>query len=384
MITITIKSFLLLLVTAAAAAAVHDGNEGGVRGRGSPPAEVAGNNNYENPAIRSRQEQQPRRILGDGDVDHVLVVSEYDPTKCVGEKLKYMDCDVDNQKLVWRTNGQEVWHPSQTGTVYDYTWNRGIAKGDLCLQLTEYWRDNERFGPLFELEDRCESDELRQGFLLIPVNQYNGKPKKPKNVSVDDYVQLQVHSGMCLRAWRSVATELEVTKCNTEQYDIDDEQLWYIDGSVDDGSFKVRSKLDLTMCLDFGIYEDPWDRDGDGYEVPRLARCDDTSSRQEWRYSKRDDNEISHSKVPGYMDSTFCIDNEKTCIYDDESCEEDTDWYWDNELRIKKCDGTADQSWKIIKNDKCSREVPPRATYPKHDYFLFVSKEDPESCFEQE
>ena len=392
--TTAIRSFLLLV----AAAAVY-GNEGGVRGQGSPAETVPYEeyNNDENPTIAGRKvgtnehnEQQQPRILGDDGGERVLVVSEYDPTKCVGEKLEYKDCDKyeKDKDMVWRTDsfdgGSELRNPA-SGKVYEYTWNRGIAKGENCLSLSEYWYDGDHVGPLFEFDDRCESEDVRMGFLLVPVDEYNGPPKKPKDVEIDDYVQLQVHSTMCLQGNDWNDAEVELTKCSREQYDIDDKELWYIDESAGNGSFKLRSKVDLTMCLDFGFYEASWDRDGDGYKVPRLARCDDSSvgSRQEWRYSKRGKNEISHQKVPGYtgMGSTFCINSEKTCRYHD-TCEED--YEWDHKLRIAGCDGSADQSWKVIKNDKCSREEAPRVSYPKHDYFLFVSKEDPDRCWERE
>mmetsp|Transcript_31459 Transcript_31459/g.63951 ORF Transcript_31459/g.63951 Transcript_31459/m.63951 type:complete len:388 (-) Transcript_31459:1096-2259(-) len=380
--------WFILLVTAAA---VY-GNEGGVRGQYEEY-----NNGDENPTstiagrkvgTNEQNEQRQPRILGDGGGERVLVVSEYDPTKCVGKKLEYKDCDKyeKDTDMVWRTDsfegGSEVRNPA-SGRVYDYTWNRGIVEGENCLKLTEYWHGDKHVGPLFEF-DRCESDEVRMAFLLVPVDEYNGPPKKPKDVETDDYVQLQVQSTKCLQAWNYA--EVELRECSTEQYDIDDEQLWYVDESAGNGSFKLRSKLDLTMCLDFGFYEDPWDRNGDGYRVPRLARCDDSSvgSRQEWRYSAKGNKEISHKKVPGYtgMGSSFCINSEKICRYDDDTCEEDYEWR--HEIRITGCDGSADQSWKVIKNDKCSREEAPRPSYPKHDYFLFVSKEDPDRCWERE
>jgi len=323
--------------------------------------------------------------LGKGKA--VLLVSEEDPKKCVGSggNLDMKNCRKDDKTLIWYTDDNLVWS-KVSGEIYDYTWNRGVSKGECCLAKQEYSIDDEKVGPLFQFDD-CESDEF--GFTLVPPDLYDGPPNEPEDISSEDFVQLQVgNNNLCLRAfsrWNGVDANLELAECSTEAYNVEDDQLWFVETGFDvKDTIRIRPKVDLTLCVDFAESFDPkYEDDIPPYKTIRLSRCENVSDRQHWSYGSKGDSELSHQGVPGFIEDDFCVEDSRICRYwPDRECDEDSEYT--KIIQLEDCDGTKSQRWKFITNEKCSREETPRKQYPKEDYFLLVDANDIDRCWEND
>ena len=326
-----------------------------------------------------RDPPKPDRPSLDGDERRVIITSEHDPSTCVASTpdLELKDCNKKDETLVWYYSEDDdvLWSPTSRQLVYGYNANKGIFRGGCCLSYSSGWYDGEPFGPLFAFNDRCESGELRSGFILVPVEQYEeGTPQAPDDIKPEDYVQLRLTSSdssepLCLRAIDR-GTEVDLVECRDEKYEVDDEELFFLDGDDIEagGMFKIRSKKDLTLCLDLEDKVSPYRGDQRGL-IPRMGRCDDYSNRQSWRYNKKGFSEISN----GFWKEEHGL----LCVG-----EKDTEWT----ILKKGCTESqaAKIGWTIIPNDVCSRDEEDRVTYPKRDYFLFVSRNDPDRCWERD
>lgn len=326
-----------------------------------------------------RDPLEPDRPDLDGSEKRVLVTSEYEPSTCVASTsdLEVKVCNENDEALVWyySEDANLLWSPTSRQLVYGYNANKGIFRGGCCLGYSSGWHGDEPFGPLFAFDDRCESGELSSGFILVPVEQYEeGTPKAPDDIKPEDYVQLRLTSSdssepLCLWATDS-GTEVHLVECRDEKYEVDDEELFYLDGDDIEagGTFKIRSKKDLTLCLDLEDQVNPYRGDQRGL-TPRMGRCDDYSDRQLWRYNKKGHSEMSNS--------FWREEHGLLCVG-----EKDTEWT----ILKKGCTESqaATIGWTIIPNDICSRDEVDRVTYPKRDYFLFVSRNEPDRCWERD
>lgn len=332
----------------------------------------------------------PNQLTPEENAELVFIVSEHNSSKCVSptSDLQVQDCDMNDDNLVWYKYHSDVgatytlWNPVSR-SFYTYSKNKGLLRGggSCCYQYGWGYKSEAHFH-LLNVENRnnCGTWNSRTGrltgFLLIPVQRYvlGWSPKKPKNVKIEDYVQLKLTSSespnpLCLIANlgpRSRRNELDLASCGRMRYEVGDSELFFLDGDVDGGVFRIRSKDNLRMCLDVDN------------ESPRMRPCDDYSSRQHWRYNTLGLLEISN---------TFWKDeDDASCLARKKAEPINAYPYWSTEIFYESCRKVQASKigWTIISNDPCSRDEADREAYPKRDYFLFVSRAEPERCWERE
>ena len=199
-----------------------------------------------------------------------------------------------------------------------------------------------------------------------------GSPKKPKNVDIEDFVQLRLVSNespdpLCL-GLVDIINGLELVRCGKIRYEVDENQLFFLDGDMEVGVFRIRLKKDLTLCLDL-----------DGAS-PMVRRCDDYSDRQYWRYNKKGLSEISNKFWKKPIWNAPCLGGRYVEPLYSSSQYIRGDTFIDSCRKMQ----ASEISWTIIPNDPCSWHEEERETYSERDYFLFVSRAEPERCWERD